>query len=279
MAVTKVKNDLIPFRAGIVRITPLDGEFVPQYAKSYTTNRAYLVSTQVTETRSVETVPNGNGQDGEWPLDQVFNLAVAMNTYDPKFHAIVAGRTKVAELKPVMTDTTIIPKTGSGGAEYTFSNAKEYPVAAKDGKFYLEIKDAYGNVFTQTDGMSPSLGEANFKYENESHKLTFAAQYKDKPLTCVYYIASEGGDGYEVPDTLEAPVFQIEVMGETQSASSNETINYYSVMARASVSGDLPDITTQKAKTSTLTYNFKSKPVPKGVKPFYNSFTPAQKAQ
>ena len=58
MATTKtVRNDLIPAKAGCVRITPYKTDGTLDSAKAYTTKRNYLTSTQVTITRTSETLP------------------------------------------------------------------------------------------------------------------------------------------------------------------------------------------------------------------------------
>lgn len=269
MATSKVRNDWIPMKAGIARITQLDENFNPMWGHSITTKRDFVQSITKTTSSTSETLPNGNGQDKEFPTDETRNLAVATDTYDQRWHAVVSGFKKVDTPRPIMYDTTIKPVKGTGNAEYTF--ADQMPVAGEDGKEHFEIRDSYGNLLTQSE--SDTTGQ-NYTYTSGEHKLKFAEEYAGKELSCVYYIAGTGGEAYESPTTIRSRVFQIEVMGEIMSASTGEPARYYCCLKRANVSGDIPDVTTQKSRVNTLTYNFKSAPVPVGVSPFYESITP-----
>lgn len=263
-----VRNDLIPMKAGVVRITPLDANGNPLYDQTYTTKRDYLTSTQVTTTRTSETLANGNGSDKDFPTDEKYNLALVTNTYDPKFHRILSGDL-VADPEPVLFDTTVsVPPADT----YEVDLTDIPPVASADGKFHIEIRDSYGNAFTQADATVES--EYQFKYTDSTHKLTFHESAAGLNLSCVYYIAGTDGEGYKSNPTLQNPQFQIEIMGETRSADTGETIRYYAKMLRGVVSGDIPRVTTQKSVTSAITYNFASSPVPQGMSAFYDSFTP-----
>lgn len=276
MATKTVKRDLLPARSGILRLVPFDADFRPLYDKAYTTAREYLVSTQVTTTRTMETVPNGNGQDGEFMTGETHNLAVAMNVFDPKLDAFLRGMETVPAPGVIMHDITITPTTGSAvankaaNAEYTFAEADLYPAKTPDEKYHFEIRDTYGNRIAAASGETVSTND--YKYEDASHKLTFPADFVGKTLTCVYYIASKNGEAYQSATILKNNQYLIEVLSELQSASSGETVLYQARLARGSVSGDLPGATSQKAKTNTITYNFKSQPVPEGVSAFYEHF-------
>ena len=275
MATKTVKRDLLPARSGILRLIPLDSDFRPLYDKAYTTAREYLVSTQVTTTRTMETVPNGNGQDGEFVTGETHNLAVAMNVFDHKLDAFLRGMKDVSSPGVVPRDTTVIPVTASANAEYTFTDAKAYPAKSPDEKYHFEIRDANGNRIEAASGESVSTND--YVYEDSSHKLTFPKSFAGKPLTCVYYVASgEGAEAYESANILETKQYLIEVHSELQSASSGETVFYTVRIARGSVSGDLPGATSQKAKTNTITYNFKSQPVPEGVSALYEHYENAK---
>ena len=276
MALKNVKNDLIPMLAGVVRVTPLNEQGVPQFDKSYTTKRDYLVSTQHSVTRATETLGNGNGPDGEYPMDEVHNLTVNTNVYDQKFHNMLTGAKKDDTAHNVLYDTTVIPKKSSGepaAYEYEFTEAKLFPVASDDGAVHIEIKDNNGNRFTDVTA-GGELAEGNFKYDDSTHKLTFAAAYENVPLSCSYYYSATAGETFEAPAVLKNFRFMLEVMGEMQSAETGEQERYYAKITRAVVSGDLPGVTTQKQITNTIAYNFKSAPVPKGVVPFTETITP-----
>lgn len=267
----KVRNDLIPMKAGIVRVTPLDANGNPITEEAYSTKRDFLTSTQVTTTRTSETLANGNGSDKDFPTDEKYTLALVTNTYDPKFHKMISGDLSEESPEPVLFDTTIsVPSE----TPYEVDLTDNQPVASADGKFYLEIRDSYGNAFTQADATVES--EYQFKYTDSTHKLTFHESAAGMNLSCVYYIAGTAGEGYKSNPILQNPQFQIEIMGETRSADTGESIRYYAKMLRGVVSGDIPRVTTQKSISNAITYNFASAPVPQGMSAFYDSFTPFQ---
>lgn len=273
----KVRDDIIPLRAGIVRLTPLDANLAPDYSKAITTNRNYLTSTQVTVSRTSESLANGNGQDKEMPTDETFTLALITNSYNPDFHATASGLEVVADeqIIPVLRDNTITVTKTLETYTYVFPEDENAPVASPDGKYHFEIRDSFGNLFKDiTDGDEEVLGEGNYQYDPDTKTLTFAAQYENVSFKCVYYIAATGSKAYQAPTTLKTATFQVEVMGEVQSADSGEHIRYYAKMARAVISGDLPNIMTQKSLTNSMTYTFKTSPVPEGMTAFYDSFTP-----
>ncbi len=274
MALGKVRNDWIPMRAGIVRLTPLDAQGRPIWDQAVTTKRDFIQSIQINNPRATESLPNGNGQDKEYLTDSSYTVALATDTYDQRFHALMAGIKKVTEsLAPVLRDTTIVPTAASANAEYTFSG-EEIPVASSDKKVHLEIRDSFGNLLTA--GESPAAG--TYKYEESSHKITFESSLAETPLSCVYYVAATGGEQYDAPSIPQNNRFLLEIMGEVQSAETGEPGKFYAKLARAVPSGDLPHITTQKPIANTITYNFKSSPVPEGMVPYTESFVPIKAA-
>lgn len=266
----KVRDDLIPLKAGIVRLTPLDANGNPIYAEAITTKRQFLTSTQITTTRTSETLPNGNGSDKDFPTDERHTLALVTQTYDPKFHAMLSGSETVTSPAPILHDTTVVPDdTGA----FTFT--KDIPVAAPndpDSKIWLEIRDAYGNLLTETS--ETTVTDTNYKYDADTKTLTFATSLANVALSCVYYVAGTGGDAYQSSPILKNKQFQVEVFGEMQSADYGDITQYYARMPRATVSGDIPRVTSQKSISAAITYNFQSAPVPQGMSAFYDSYTP-----
>ncbi len=270
MATTKnIPDDLIPMRAGIVRVIPLDDMGRKLYNLAVTTRRDFLSSTQHTITRTSETVENGNGQDAERPTAETHNIAVATNVYDPNFHATVGGKNKVTTARAIMHDISITPVAGTGNAEFTFTTESEYPAQTEDKKYHFEIRDAYGNALEQGD----SASAGTFKYTESAHKLEFESSLVGAQLTCIYYINVTDTEAYEAAPVLKTQTFALEIRGEMQSIKSGEHVLYYAEMPRAAISGDLPAVTTQKPLTNTITYNFKSMPVPQGTSAFYESFS------
>lgn len=271
MADTKqVRNDLIPLKAGIVRLTPLDANGNPIYAQAITTKRQFLTSTQITTTRSSETLPNGNGSDKDFPTDERHTLALTTQTYDPKFHSMLSGSDKVENPTPILHDTTITPND-TGSVTFTGSDV---PVAAPndpDSKIWFEIRDAYGNLLNETED---TVTATTYKYDADTKTLTFASTMANIALSCVYYVAATSGEAYQASPILRNKQFQIEVFGEMQSADYGDITQYYAKMPRATVSGDIPRVTSQKSISAAITYNFQSAPVPQGMSAFYDSYTP-----
>lgn len=272
MAIKKVKSDLIPLRAGIVRLTPLDANGTPIRSAAITTKRDFLTSTQVSTTRNTESLANGNGQDMEKPLDETFNFALNVNVFDPKFHKTLQGFLLVndGEEKPFLNDITVIPTKAEANATFKFTD-EDAPVAVDNGKYYFEIRDAYGNLLESNESSS-SLAEGKYHYDPDTKTLSFAESYADVALSCVYYITGAGAEGYKANPVLSTPRYMLEVFAEMQSASSGEVVDYYAFMPRAISTGDLPNVTSQKSITNAITYNFKSAPVPEGVSPFEEYF-------
>lgn len=263
----QVRNDLIPMKSGIVRLTPLDNNFRPIFSQSYTTPRPFLTTTQVTTTRTSETLPNGNGSDKDFPTDERHGLALTTQTYDPKFHALLSGSEIVETPLPILNDITVTP---SDTGTYTFT-ANEPIASAEDGKIHLEIRDSYGNLLTET---TDAVSAGTYKYDADTKTLTFDTSMANVALSCVYYRAATNGEAHQASPILRNKLFMVEIFAEMRSASTEEVVRYFAKMPRATVSGDIPRVTTQKSISAAITYNFQSAPVPEGTSAFYESFTP-----
>ena len=127
-AQTSVMGDYVPYEAGVVIITPLDKNGVPDKSRAVATQRDFLQSTQTSETRTMETLANGNGNDKPFATGAQFKIAVISNVYDPRFHALAANRT-ITEMAVGDTanvarrETTIVPLKVGGTAPYTYEVA------------------------------------------------------------------------------------------------------------------------------------------------------------
>ncbi len=279
MAKGKIKQDLIPLKSGIIKVTPIDVAGNPDYSKSVTTARNFVTSTQITTSRTTEDLANGNNEDKTYPTSEKFLLSIETNVYNPDFHTTISGVIKEKVASGVMLyDTTIIPKDLSSGSSYgvKFEENDLTPVASEDKKVHFEIRDSYGNLFADISGASgsPTLGELNYKYDADTKTLTFDKQYENQMLSCVYYVAANKGVSYKSNPILKTDTFMIEVFGEMQSAETGEQFRYYSKLLRATVSGDLPNIKTQKSIQNPITYNFVSAPVPQGLSVWEQKFEP-----
>ena len=262
----QIRNDLIPLKAGIVRITPLDVNGDPEYVKAVTTQRNFLTSTQVTTSRTAETLANGNGGDKDYPTDEKFNLALVTNVFDPKFHNLVAGSLEEETAEPFLFDTTV---TVPAESLYEVTLTRK-PAKSGDGKYHFEIRDAFGNALKENSS-TPQEGE--YQYTDSGNKLTFNAASAGKSYSCVYYVDGSAAQAYRSNPVMVNPVFQVEVYGEMQSANyGGAPVLMMEKMLRATVSGDLPNATTQKSVSAPMTYNFASAPVPQGKSAFYQAF-------
>lgn len=270
MAVNNVRNDLIPLKAGIVRVIPLDESGDPIYKDAYSTQRNFLTSTAVSTTRASETLANGNGSDKDFPTSETYTLTLVTNIFDQKFHNIIAGSVKPSALLPILYDTTL---TVPSSTPYEIDLTTKAPVASEDGNVYLEVRDTFGNLLTVPTGET-AVADGQYTYDPDTKKITFAASAAGKSFSAVYYVAAASGEAFMANPVLKNPQFKLEVYGEMQSANYGGNTLLYEMMPRATVSGDLPNVTTQKSISAPITYTFASAPVPQGVSPFYQSFTP-----
>ena len=280
-AQTSVMGDFVPYEAGVVIITPLDKNGVPDKSRAVATQRDFLQSTQTSETRTMETLANGNGNDKPFATGAQFKIAVIANVYDPRFHALAANRT-VTEMTAGATanvarrETTIVPLKVGTTAPYTYevafgttSGCEYTPAADADGDYDIMVQDGFGN-FLENGGASVTTLEVGiFEYDPDTKKMSFSSDYDEIPLRCVLYeVMPYGGMKIENNEQLSTPLFRVEVFGYAKSAESEEVYPRTTIIERATYDGDITDTTTQKSINNPLTYNFTSAPVPKGVKVF-----------
>lgn len=267
-----IRTDLIPLKSGTIRLTPYNKLFVPQFDLSYTVKRPFLTSTQVTTTRTTEDLGNGNGDDKTFNTGERYNLVLNTNVFDHKFNALLSGSQSVTSNKhPILHDTTIIPDTT--GSVVLPTDA--VPVASpEDNEIHLEIRNAYSELLEETTDTPTAT---TYKYDPDTKTLTFAASLANQELSCVYYVAaSDDTEAYQSSPIIKTNVFLLEVFAEVRSAETEEKVMLYEKMLRATLTGDLPNMTTQKSISAPLTYNFQSAPVPQGLSAFYQSFTPIE---
>lgn len=272
-----VRKDLIPYEAGVVIITPLDANKKPDYTRSVATQRDFLTSTQTSVTRTTETLANGNGADKEYIVDEAYTLTIVGNTYNPDFHAVVAGRIQSEQdrMLAFYEKTVNLPKTTDTGLflEITFGSNKDIahvPAMESDGTYFFIVEDSYGN--RMVPGKEPSDGVYHF--DSGTNTLEFTPDYAEQAIRVVFKY--ESGDGWRIASNpiLSQPEFQIETFGLRSSASTDEKYRTHILLARASYSGDLSEQTTQKAKSAPITYTFRTTPVPAGTSVYVEETTP-----
>lgn len=260
-------RDMIPYRAGIVRITPLDSNFNPMYDKSYTTARDFLISTQRSTSYSYETFYNSNGDASDYITQRRENITLTTQIYDPRFDALVSGKEPVRAPVPSIKDIEIVLSDGS--FRYIFTTPDLYPVASDDGKFHLEIRDPAGNKYTETSG-SPSVGQ--YKYNSSAYTIEFSENEETRNFYCVYTANAPIQESYSNNTALKNQIFMIEAYGEMQSASSGAKQACYTCIKRASISGELAGVTRQKSINNAITYTFSSAPFKRGQYPCVEVF-------
>lgn len=271
-----VRKDLIPYEAGVVIVTPLDANKKPDYSRAVATQRDFLTSTQTSVTRTTETLENGNGQDKEFITGESYGLTVTGNTYNPDFHAVIAGRiqnsvdsvlmpTEVTyNLDKAPTEEYLEIKFGAEG------DVTKEPAADPDGEYFFIVEDSYGNRLIPGDAPA----EGVYHYDSDTKALQFDASYSEQAMRVVYKFAVEGGLETKSNPILQQPEFQIETFGIRMSAGTDQKYRTYIKIARAVVTGDLSEQPTQKAKTAPITYTFASTPVPAGVSVYTEIETP-----
>lgn len=260
-------RDMIPYRAGIVRITPLDSNSNPLYDKSYTTARDFLTSTQRSTSYSYDTFYTSNGDASDYITQRRENITLTTQIYDPRFDALVSGKESVGSPIQSIKDVEIVLSNGS--FQYIFTDPDFYPAASSDGEIHLEIRDPAGNKYTETSA-SPSVGQ--YRYNSASHTIEFSENEEARDFYCVYYVSIPNQESYSDSTILKNQIFMLEVYGEMQSASNGSKQTCYTCIKRASISGELNGITRQKSINNAITYTFSSAPAKRGESPCIELF-------
>lgn len=267
MAIPKIGVDIIPFRAGYVKLTPLDANDRPMFCCSVVTTWDFLTSTQVSKTYETETLANGNGADETFINSETYNLTVVTNVYNHDFHATVSGLLKVKDTKVVSAEqfTYQLPLNSDGPLEITFGEGKDQPlvpVPNDDGIYEFVVEDNYGNKLIE----STQTGEGTFVYDPDTQTMQFSDDYKGVKMRILFnYLSEEDFVHYISNPILKQPKFQIEVYGISQEAKTNEKVKIIQLLKRATVSGDITDMATQKSRSAPITYTFQSAPVADGI--------------
>ena len=264
-------RDMIPYRAGIVRITPLDSNSNPLYDKSYTTARDFLTSTQRSTSYSYETFHTSNGDACDYITQRRENITLTTQIYDPRFDALISGKELVGTEMLSIRDIQI--SLPAGFTSYIFNDTLAYPAASSDGEIYLEIRDAAGNKYNRVY-TSPS--EYQYRYNQDTYRLEFSRESYARAFSCVYYIKNQNQEAYASISTLKNKLFMIEAFGEMQSASNGIKQVCYTCVKRATVSSDITGITRQKSIDNKITYSFSSAPVKRGESPCIEMIEPIE---
>ena len=277
---TSVMGDMIPYEAGVVILTPLDKNGVADKDAQVATKHDFLQSTQTSETRTSEALPNGNGKDKNFVTDSVHKIAVIANFYDPRFHALAADRT-LSRLEAAVTanimrrEVTITPLKVGSTAPYTYEVAfgttatgavAQTPAVDADGDYNIMVQDGFGNFLENGGAAVTTLETGVFEYDSGTKIMSFSSAYEAIPLRCIFYeVMPYGGMKLASKSVLKTPMFRVEVFGRVKSAANEDVYNRMTVIERATYDGDVTDPMTQKSINNPLTYNFTEAPVPAGV--------------
>lgn len=276
---TTVRKDLIPYQAGVIILDPLDENKQPDYTRSVATGTDFLTSTQVTITRTTETLENGNGQNKDFITDETYTLTATGNVFNPIFHGVVTGQIETLPTKNLFPyelsynlPTTVAEGSGVTLSFGTSSPVPDAPVPAADesGQVNFLIEDSYGNVLTRLD--SPEFGA--YSYDEDTKTLEFSEEYKGALLRIIYNYEVTNSIQYASNPILQNVEYQVRIFGIRQSASTGDSYNFIEKIARATATGDISNQATQKSKSAPITYTFSSTPVPAGTSVYVAAYAP-----
>lgn len=266
-----IGNRILPYEAGITRLTPLDQNKTPMYERAVSTPYSYLASTQVTVSKTTETVENGNGQPGNFVTDQTYTMTIVDNAYSPIFYGVAAGLIETLHTKALMPTQftyTLAPTVTEDSTLDIVFGTTDNPVANghvpapdKNGNFHIIVNDNKGNVLTKAT--QAQLG--TYVYDEDNKTLSFSEDYKGMTLTITFDYEHENVVEYTSDPILKQPEFLVETFGIVVDAETDDKYLVYRSLERATLTGDLANQPMQKSRSSSITYTFTSAPVPKGV--------------
>lgn len=286
MKSTTVKKDLIPYRAGLVIVAPLDANKRPDFTKAVRTEPDFLTSTQTSVSSTTESLANGNGQDKAYPLDETYTITISANTYSSTFHNTLANRIETLPNNSIVPDEfeyslPISVDSESGGVlGIEFGEGADHEIEpAKDsnGNYNFLVQDSYGNTLVRLykeGSTTPTLENGTYYYDVDTKTMMFSNDYLGALIRVTYWRNDTKSIRYDSNPILSRPEFYIEMYGLYQSASDGVTYKVVTILQRAYVSGDLPDPTSQKSKSAPLTYTISSAPVPIGTSVYTQIITP-----
>lgn len=273
---SKIVQDQIPYRAGIVVVTPLDVNDRPDYTKSVATTENFLASTQVTTARTTENIETGNGGTMEFVNTETHTLNITGNTFSPIFHAVVAGQIEEFPQKELVLDRqeVSLPTTLNEGADLqitfgTTGEIKREPGADADGNYNFIVNDSYGNDLVRTDS-TPEKG--SYKYDADKKAIILSDDYKGATMRIVYWYEDTGTVTYRSNPIIQNKKFRVQTLGLTQDDKGN-TYKVMETLERATVSGDLTEQAKQVSRSAQVSYAFVTAPVPEGVSAYKKTMT------
>lgn len=277
-----IKKDLIPYSAGTVILTPIARNGRPDHNRSVSTEFNFLASTQVSETRTVESLDAGNGSSPtkDFVTGITYTLTVTANAYNPVFHAVATGKIEEfpaktlfrtqhtynmpTELEDTETDLTIV--FGETGDD------KKVPAADEYGDVNFIVEDGYGNTLVRVYDTKNDSGatvtavpeKGTYTYDEDTKTLHFSDDYLGDAMRLIYYYEATNAVTYSSNPILTTPEYMVEVFGYRQEASTGEAIPFQQKLTRASITGDVAGQPTQRSRSSQIVYTFATTPIPEG---------------
>lgn len=273
---TKVTKSLVPYEAGVAIVTPLDANKRPDYIRSVATQYNFMQSTQMSETRTTEELENGNGQNKTLVTGVTYNLSVVANALNIVFHNTVAGRIETLPDKTLVMDefTWFLPSVApEEGLTITFGvdgDQPKEPAADENGDYWFIVEDSYGNPLVRLD--TPEFGA--YSWDKDLKQLRFSDEYAGAAIRVIYRYTSTNSIRYDSNPILSQPEFQIDIFGVTVDAETDKKFKVHERLLRATQTGDLSGMATQKSRSAPITYTFQSAPVPSGTSVYTITYTP-----
>lgn len=261
-------KDLIPYRAGAVKLTPLDNDYNPIYSESYTTSRDFITSTQRSTTFAYETHYNANGEASDYISQRRESLILTTQTFDPKLDAMLLDKSALKSSLPVLIYTDIILSPSM--PYYKFDEQYGVPVALSDGLMHIEVRDNSGLRYAQ---VSEAPSDGQFSYNPETHMMRFSQSAASQQIRCSYYIYPKVQETYCSSTIVKNRVFMVEVFGELMSASNESKQLCYTKIERATLSGETKGVVRKKGVSEERSYTFVSAPVRRGEPAVFESFS------
>lgn len=274
---TTVPSSLVPYEAGVCVLTPLDLNFREMWEQSVMTQDNFLQSTQFSETATTEEIENGNGQNKTLVTSRTQNLVVTSNVYNKIFDNMAAGRLESLPAKANMPETFTwnLPSTvpTDGNLQITFGadgdHAKE-PAMNADGEYWFIVEDSYGNPLVRRD--VPENGA--YSWDSDTKALSFSEEYAGQQIRVMYEYETTKIIRYENNPILSQKMFRIDTFGVTVDPNTDRKVRKHECIKRATLSGDVPGMPTQKSRATSLVYNFQSAPMPLGVSAYFSDYEP-----
>lgn len=272
---TTVPKNLVPYQAGVTVLTLLDANHRPMYDRSVASQYNYVASSQTTVTRTTEEVENGNGQNKTVILDETYNYTLNVNSFNIVFHNTISGAIETLPDKELVPNEftwnlpTTIPTDGSlqiafgteNGPRDASGNLVPEPAPQNNGDYFMVVEDSYGNPLVKRD--VPEHGA--YSFDPDTNVISFSDDYAGAAIRVIYEYEDSKTIRYDSNPILSQPEFQIDTYGIKVDADTNQKVKVHERILRASYSGDLSNMPSQKSRAASIAYTFSSNPVPYGT--------------